>query len=191
VIKTSKIWQILGNALPALIQMSNELLAAIGSDDLPTIVNALVQWLISERGASVGVNTSGYRVLGLAQGTHADVHMRLPLLPHRGDEGSSDWVWRLLNICVDDPSIDEAAVNAVLRVLVMRTFPCPVFARESLQRMHTQVVQEWARLQAGLAQRRALLDEHCLLIPPLRALIHGYNEPTTSEELWATGLGDA
>jgi hypothetical protein len=56
--------------------------------------------------------------------------------------------------------------------------------------MHVHVVQEWVRLQAGLAQQRALLDEHCPLIAPLRALIHGDDEPMTSEELWATGLGD-
>jgi hypothetical protein len=46
-----------------------------------------------------------------------------------------------------------------------------------------------ARLPAYLVQRRALLDEHCPLIAPLRALVHGYEEPTTTEELWATGLG--
>jgi hypothetical protein len=33
------------------------------------------------------------------------------------------------------------------------------------------------------------LDAHCPLIPPLRALVHGYEEPTTTDELWATGLG--
>jgi hypothetical protein len=57
------------------------------------------------------------------------------------------------------------------------------------------VVQEGARLRARLpaflARRRALLDESCLLIGPLQALVLGYEQPTTTEELWATGLGAA
>jgi hypothetical protein len=116
--------------------------------------------------------------------------MRLPLSQERGGEGWSDTVWRLLKICVYDPPIDDATLNVVLRVLVMKDIPCPGYTREILQGMHAQVAQEWARLQACLAQRRALLNEHCPLIAPLLALIYGYDEPTTSEELWATGVGD-
>jgi hypothetical protein len=48
-----------------------------------------------------------------------------------------------------------------------------------------------ARIPAYLVQRRALLDEHCPLIAPLRAVVSGNEEPTTTEELWATGLGAA
>jgi hypothetical protein len=49
-----------------------------------------------------------------------------------------------------------------------------------------------ARLLAHLVRRRALLDAHCPVLPPLiRALVHGYMELTTTEELWATGLGQA
>jgi hypothetical protein len=47
-----------------------------------------------------------------------------------------------------------------------------------------------ARLPAYLAQRRALLDAHCPLLPPLQDLVHGYEEPTTTDEIWATGLGE-
>jgi hypothetical protein len=44
-----------------------------------------------------------------------------------------------------------------------------------------------ARLPAYLVRRRALIDAHCPLpLPPLRALVHGYMELTTTEELWAT-----
>jgi hypothetical protein len=57
------------------------------------------------------------------------------------------------------------------------------------------VLEEGARLRARLpvylAQRRALLDEHCPLILPLLDLVHGYDKPTTTEEIWATGLGAA
>jgi hypothetical protein len=61
---------------------------------------------------------------------------------------------------------------------------------------HAWVVEEGARLRAALpaylVPRRALLDAHCPLIPPLLALVRGYDpEPTTTEELWATGLGVA
>jgi hypothetical protein len=60
--------------------------------------------------------------------------------------------------------------------------------------VRTRLVQEgaWlrARLSAYLAQRRALLDAHCPLLAPLRAIVIGYQEPTTTEELWATGLGE-
>jgi hypothetical protein len=57
------------------------------------------------------------------------------------------------------------------------------------------VVEEGARLRAALpaylAQRRALLDVHCPLLPPLRTMVYGYEEPTTTDEVWATGLGAA
>jgi hypothetical protein len=59
----------------------------------------------------------------------------------------------------------------------------------------TRLVQEGVhmrlrvRLPAYLTQRRARLDEHCPLLPPLVALVSSYKEPTTTEELWATGLG--
>jgi hypothetical protein len=55
------------------------------------------------------------------------------------------------------------------------------------------VVQEGARVRARLpaylAQRRALLDAHCPLIAPLQDLVHGYEMPPTTDELWPTGLG--
>jgi hypothetical protein len=59
---------------------------------------------------------------------------------------------------------------------------------------NARVVQEGARLRARLptyrVRQRSLLDEHCpVLLPPLRDLVHGYIELTTTEELWATGLG--
>jgi hypothetical protein len=56
------------------------------------------------------------------------------------------------------------------------------------------IVQDGARLRARLpaylVQRRALLNTHCpLLLPPLQDLVHGYDVPTTTDELWATELG--
>jgi hypothetical protein len=46
-----------------------------------------------------------------------------------------------------------------------------------------------ARLPAYLARRRALLDQHTALIAPLWALVSSYEEPSTTQELWATRLG--
>jgi hypothetical protein len=170
--------------------MSSALLAAARSNDLPTIENALVQWLISERGAWIIVDVSGYRALrfaGNAAGFYVAnapgaVDFCLPLLPEQGDEGLNRTcrVWHLLKLCVYHPPIDDETFNAVLRVLVVKNISRPAPTRESLQGMHAKVIQEWVRLQARLpaylAQRRALLNEHCLLIAPLRVLIHGYNQ---------------
>jgi hypothetical protein len=91
----------------------------------------------------------------------------------------------------DDP---KAEVTALLRVLVVRGAPPAAFMDELRQPEFKRVVEEGARLRqtlpAYLARRRALLDAHCPLIPPLLALVRGYDpEPTTTEELWATGLG--
>jgi hypothetical protein len=88
-----------------------------------------------------------------------------------------------------------AEVTALLRVMVLRTSPPTKFVAR-LRPDHARVVEEGARLRAALpvylVQRRTLLDAHCPLIPPLLALVRGYDpEPTTTEELWATGLGVA
>lgn len=86
-----------------------------------------------------------------------------------------------------------AAVTALLRVVVLRTGgapPAELTARLSPE--NRAIVKAGARvrerLPAYLAQRRALLDKHCPLIPPLCAIVHGYEKPTTTEELWATEL---
>jgi hypothetical protein len=86
---------------------------------------------------------------------------------------------------------DATAVTSLLRVMLLRGAP-PADLTARLSPEHAQVVEDGAQLKAGLpaylAQRWALLDAHCPLIPPLRALVHGYEEPTTTNELWATGL---
>jgi hypothetical protein len=57
---------------------------------------------------------------------------------------------------------------------------------------NAEVAEEAARLRARhrvyLARRSALLEEHCPIIPPLRALVSGYEGPTTTDELWATNI---
>jgi hypothetical protein len=90
---------------------------------------------------------------------------------------------------------NAAEMTALLRVMVLKGAP-PADLVSQLRPEHAQVVEEGMRLRAALpaylAQRQALLDAHCPLIAPLRALVRDYDpEPTTTEELWATGLGAA
>jgi hypothetical protein len=79
--------------------------------------------------------------------------------------------------------------------MVLKGVPPACYLLEtSLSVENIQVVKAGARIRmrlpAYLAQRRALVDEHSPLIAPLQALVCGYEEPTTTEELWATGLGE-
>jgi hypothetical protein len=98
------------------------------------------------------------------------------------------------------------ALTVLLRVMVLRgeptltkvrNAPPPALAESDLlspenARVVHKGAQSRARLPAYLVQRRALLDAHCpVLLPPLRALVHGYMKLTTTEELCATGLGAA
>jgi hypothetical protein len=75
--------------------------------------------------------------------------------------------------------------------MALRASP-PATFEARLSPAHAQIMREGARLCAGLpaylVQRRALLDEHCPLLTPLRALVYGYEEPTTVEEVWATRI---
>jgi hypothetical protein len=93
----------------------------------------------------------------------------------------------------DEEEYDHSALTGLLRVMVLRSAP-PLTLVALLSLEPTCVVQEGARLLARLpaylVRRRALLDAHCsVLLPPLQALVHSYMELTTTEELWATGLG--
>jgi hypothetical protein len=88
---------------------------------------------------------------------------------------------------------NPAALTSLLRVMVLREDPPPALIA-LLSPDNTRVVQEGARLRARLpaylVQRRAFLDAHCPLLPPLCAIVDGYMQLTT-EEIWATGLGVA
>jgi hypothetical protein len=90
------------------------------------------------------------------------------------------------------PNGDKVALTAMLRVMLLHGGPPPSLAKD-LAPPFQRIVQDGARLRARLSaylvQRRALVDAHCLLLPPLRDLVRGYEEPTTTDELWATGLG--
>jgi hypothetical protein len=84
------------------------------------------------------------------------------------------------------------AFAAMLRVMVLHGGP-PKSLTADLALPFQEIIQDGvrlrARLPAYLLQRRAFLDAHCPLLPPLQDLVHGYEEPTTTDELLATGLG--
>jgi hypothetical protein len=102
-------------------------------------------------------------------------------------------VWNLLT-----PSFrrrDPTAVTsctALLHVMVLQSSP-PLTLKVQLAPYYLSIVRKgaWLRavLPAYLAWRQAHLEEHCFLIAPLRAIEAGYEEPTTTEELWATEVG--
>jgi hypothetical protein len=81
------------------------------------------------------------------------------------------------------------SLTSMLRVMVLHGGPPELLAHDlapPFQRIMEYGARLRARLPAYLAQRRALLDGHCLLLPPLHDLVHGYERPTT-DELWAWG----
>jgi hypothetical protein len=90
------------------------------------------------------------------------------------------------------PTGFTVALTAMLRVMVLHGGPPESLAAE-LAPPFQRIVQNGTRLRARLpdylAQRRVLLDAHCPLLPPLQDLVHGYEVPTTTDELWATVLG--
>jgi hypothetical protein len=81
-------------------------------------------------------------------------------------------------------------LKCLLRVMVLQGAPPEELAEAMSPRMK-QVVEDGAQLRARLpvylARRRELVNLHCPVLAPLRAIILGYEEPTT-DELWATGL---
>jgi hypothetical protein len=126
------------------------------------------------------------------------------LLDHDGADiaeanGAGETVWDMLaNQMVYVHVADEAVAESttLLRAMVVRSDPPAYFVAQLRRPEHARMVEEGARLRAALSvylvRRWALLDAHCPLIPPLLALVRCYDpDPTTTEELWATGLGVA
>jgi hypothetical protein len=111
--------------------------------------------------------------------------------------GCSAWDYLQRCFCPlrDVRDAESEKVTNLLRAMLLRG-DAPASLMDLLQPWCKKLAQEGARLRARLpaylVQRRALLDVHCpMLLPPLVALVSGYEEPSTTEELWATGLGVA
>jgi hypothetical protein len=90
------------------------------------------------------------------------------------------------------PNGDIAVLTAMLRVIVLHG-GTPESLAKYLAPPFQRIVQDGARLVARLpeylTQRQTLVNAHCPLLPPLQDLVKGYEVPTTTDELWATGLG--
>jgi hypothetical protein len=169
---------------------------------------AVVRCLI-EAGAEVGAADSlGFTSLlaSAGYGKYSTMHF---LLENGGANvedvtNNGDTVWDLLKVHLRKIEADERfreeeedslVLTGLLWAMVLRSALPPALVA-LLSPEPARVVQEGARLRARLpaylVRRWALLDSHCpMLLPPLRALAHGYMELTTTEELWATGLGTA
>jgi hypothetical protein len=178
---------------------------------------AIMEWLLTEGGANISeVDNVGTTVLlhaakdGAADNGAEALEVVQWLLEHKGAnvsdktyEGHTVWEY-LEHHLIDgyasgfidggDYEHDAAAVTALLKVMVLKEAP-PAELTSRLSLDHRLVVEAGARLRAGLSaylvERRTFLDTHCPLIGPLRDLVHGYEELTTTEELWATGVGTA
>jgi hypothetical protein len=110
-----------------------------------------------------------------------------------------DTLWDLV---LDVGYNNSAARTALLRAMLLRcdkftpsTFGTHALLETGYGSWIMKLVQEGvrlrARLPAYLVQRRALLETHCPLIKPLRAIVSGYEVSSATEDLWATGLGAA
>jgi hypothetical protein len=107
--------------------------------------------------------------------------------------------WNLLERCAysgTDTFADQHVI-ALLRALLLRSAPPPTLmiklSSAAYKNEFKYAVKEGNRLRERLPeyleQRRVLLIEHSPLIPPLRALVHDFEEPRRTFDLWATGLG--
>jgi hypothetical protein len=165
----------------------------------------IIEWLLAKGGANlVDVDEHGFTALLYAAFNLSNESVTTVqwLLEHGGADiadtslhGRTVWHMFIRSRLAGVPNLGDTVTDrptTLLRVMVLRSAP-PTDLVAQMAPQHSRVVAEGAQLRAGLpaylARRRALLAEHTSLIAPLRALVSGYEEPTTTEELWATGLG--
>jgi hypothetical protein len=151
------------------------LLVAAGWECVP----AMVQWLLEYGGAQItDKNNAGDSVWTVEWNESLRDLLVYAYTP--SDDGE----------CV--PNENVAELTTMLRVMLLHGEPSECLEIDVAPPLH-RIIQDGARLRARLpayfVRRRALLDAHCPLLPPLLDLVHGYEKPTTTDELWATGLG--
>jgi hypothetical protein len=164
-----------------------------------------IEWLLTEGGATISEVdcSSGWTaLLGAAIGRERPLQTVQWLIEHGGaniadKSKDGETVWDLLtdHLIVESNSRVHhypALVTDLLRFMVLKGIPPgELTARLSLE--HRLIAEEGPRLLAGfpayLIQRQALLGAYCPLITLLLDLVHGYEAPATTEELWATGVG--
>jgi hypothetical protein len=176
----------------ATIQLLLRSYSSVGDEDHDVVDTALViasqwgqlatvQWVLEHGEADMTVTCAD-------QGTTIWDELGRHFIEDEVDtDDSDDDEWHNTNF-------DAAAVTALLRVMVLKGDP-PAGLTARLLPEHARVVHGGgrlrARLPAYLARRQALLYEHYVLIARLLALVHGYGMLTTTDELWATGVGAA
>jgi hypothetical protein len=164
---------------------------------------AIMQWLLTDGGAKLSERTSTQRgnsaLLLCALRQHFVCCTWLlefggASVSETDDDGCSFWTLVLYNLSSSYGVGEELTAElALLRVAVLQGDPPQTVLPHGLPMEHMQVLQEGARLRerlpAYLAQRITHVEEHCPLIAPLRAIVSAYEKPSTTDELWATGLG--
>jgi hypothetical protein len=158
------------------------LLLAAGVNCYPTII----QWLLEYGGAQItDTDDEGDSVWTVDSGEGLPNLLKSAHTKSKGGE----------YVSVDGkyiPNGDIVALTAMLRVIVLHGSPPDTLTADlapPFQRIVQHGTRLLARLPAYLAQRRVLSDDHCPLLAPLTSLVHDYEKPTTTDELWATGLG--
>jgi ankyrin repeat protein len=165
------------------VEGNTALLLAAGYHCHPSIV----QWLLEYGGAQItDTNNAGDSVWTV----HYIDSLQVMLIDaYKKDDDDEEFI-----IIGGEyvPMENTVALTAMLRVMVLHGGPpdtLTVKLAPPLQQIVQDGVRLRARLPAYLAQRRALLGANCPLLSPLQDLVHGHEMPTTTEELWATGLG--
>jgi hypothetical protein len=200
-------------ALKCLVELGADVNQATQQGTAPLIVAADrghlgVACYLVQVGARVGAaNLSGDTALHVSALRGHIATMRY-LLEEAGanmddvnNAGETSWdllIEHQIAVAEERAETDPLALTSLLRVMVLRGAPPPALVA-LLSPADIEMVQEGARLRARLpvylAHRRAYLNSRCprisLLPGVLRALIHGFEGPATTEELWATGLGTA
>jgi hypothetical protein len=156
-----------------------------------------VKKILSEEAAHINISKDARNWAFVTSVANGRLLMATWLLEYGGAAFSSKGrsnIWDLLLEYTLWHKHDKTAVSSLLQVMVLKGVPPARFSlAASLSVENMQVVNEGTRirtrLSAYLAQRRALVDEHSPLIAPLQALVCDYEAPTTTNELWATGLG--
>jgi hypothetical protein len=164
------------------------LLAAASVDCFPP----MVQWLLEYGGAQITDTDNNGNSVWICHYKHSLPDMlrcAYKRTPRVDQESFVDY------ISVDGDYVPDGDIEplvSMLRVMLLHGGPPESLAKNlapPLRRIVKDGARLRARLPAYLTRRRALLDAHCPLLPPLQAIVHGYEEPTTTDEIWATGLG--
>jgi hypothetical protein len=152
----------------------------------------IVKWLLAESGANVfDVADKGFNVLlSAARYSRPENAAAVQWLLEHGASGadimdmsSYGWtIWDLLLVtlakCAHREEAAGAHLTALLRVTILQCGP-PADQVMKMSPQHSRVVEEGARLRAGLpaylARRRAQLAEHTSLIALLLTLVSSYD----------------